>query len=153
MGRRRVRGFRVVGNPSPPSPFCPLVTSLTCSAVATGYGGDKEYWAVPVSFNRVCDAHVGAGGRDNADNDFVVFELHSAHEVYVEVVEREIEWYRRVLVCQTIAEDDAAEARAPRGGLSAHLYTMSESAGVRLALINDTADRCLSMTVRMEKLE
>ncbi len=95
---------------------------------------------------------MGVGGRDDADDDFVVFEIHSANPIHVEVVQRGIDWYRRVLVCQTMAADDAAGEPGPRTGLAEHLYTMSESAGVRLALVNASSDRCLNLSVQMKEL-
>jgi hypothetical protein len=125
-----------------------------CPAFCVAGRGDGVYWAVPVSFNRTCEALVGAGGTDDADDDFVVFEFHSANPVQVEVVQRGVDWYRRVLVSQTMAEADAAsdDAASTRTGLAASLYTMSESAGVRVALVNPSPTRSLSTSIEMREL-
>lgn len=62
--------------------------------------GPAAYWVVPVTLNRYWDASVGAGGhagmRDDADADFVVVEIRSAHPMAsVSVVQVCGLWSRR----------------------------------------------------------
>ena len=167
--------------------------------------GPATYWVVPVTLNRYWDASVGTGGhtgmRDDADADFVVVEIRSAHPMasvsVVQVrsvrvhrcgvygcdgssssdcslmgvllssvgcneplfartahVQRDVGWYRRVLLCQTIAEgarEDSRSKGAPSSGTKV-IYTMSEDAGARFVLVNWAPDRSVSVTLRLSEL-
>lgn len=116
--------------------------------------GPAVYWAVPVTLNRYVDAGVGTsrtGRGDDAYGDFVVLEIRSAHPVSaVQVVQRGVDWFRRVLLCQTLAVGDGGgESHSSSGPV---LYTMQEDAGARFAVINSALDRVLTVSLHLSGL-
>lgn len=64
---------------------------VSCEGVLDGHdtSASSIYWVVPVTLNRYCDATVntGRGRPDDADEDFVVLEVSSAHRIAAQVVQ------------------------------------------------------------------